>query len=120
MAMAGAGGLMAAQASEWFIRSVEDHSERVPDFLETACVQAGMFHANTMKIQLLIRRFAGLFVLTSLVLAHYHNAHWLWVTAFVGANLLQSSFTNFCPLEIILKKCGVGAEGPACCSRPPE
>ncbi len=65
-----------------------------------------------MKMQLLIRRFAGTFILASLVLAHYHSPNWLWFTAFVGFNLLQSSFTNFCPLELILKKLGVGC---ACC-----
>ena len=61
-----------------------------------------------MKMHLLIRRFAGIFILASLLLAHYQNSYWLWVTAFVGFNLLQSSFTNFCPLEIVLKKFGVG------------
>jgi hypothetical protein len=61
-------------------------------------------------MHLLIRRFAGAFVLVSLVLAHYHSAHWLWFTAFVGVNLLQSSFTNFCPLEIVLRKLGFGRE----------
>lgn len=63
-----------------------------------------------MKMQMIIRRFAGLFILVSLALAHYHHANWLWFTAFVGFNLLQSSFTNFCPLEKILKKCGVGCD----------
>jgi len=66
-----------------------------------------------MKMQLLIRRFAGSFVLASLLLAHYHSPYWLWFTAFVGLNLLQSSFTNFCPLEIILKQAGVGC---TCCA----
>jgi hypothetical protein len=65
-----------------------------------------------MKLQLIIRRFAGAFILVSLLLAHFHSPYWLWFTAFVGFNLFQSSFTNFCPLEIILKKAGVGG---ACC-----
>jgi hypothetical protein len=65
-----------------------------------------------MKLQLIIRRFAGAFILVSLLLAHYHSPYWLWFTAFVGFNLLQSSFTKFCPLEILLKKAGVGS---ACC-----
>jgi hypothetical protein len=65
-----------------------------------------------MKLHLLIRRFAGSFVLLSLLLAHYHSPYWLWFTAFVGLNLLQSSFTNFCPLEIALKKLGFGG---SCC-----
>jgi hypothetical protein len=65
-----------------------------------------------MTMERYIRMFAGAFVLTSLLLAHYVSLNWLWVTAFVGFNLLQSSFTNFCPLEIILKKLGVGG---SCC-----
>jgi hypothetical protein len=66
-----------------------------------------------MKLQLIIRRFAGAFILASLLLAHYHSRYWLWFTAFVGFNLIQSSFTNFCPLELVLKKLGVG--GACCC-----
>lgn len=61
-----------------------------------------------MKIEMIIRMFAGTFVLASLALAHYHSQNWLWFTAFVGLNLLQSSFTGFCPLEIVLRKLGVG------------
>ena len=62
---------------------------------------------------------AGLFILISLVLAHYHSAYWLWFTAFVGFNLLQSSFTNFCPMEVILKRAGVGCDGGgSCCGKP--
>jgi len=69
-----------------------------------------------MKMHLIIRRFAGSFILLSLVLAHYHSPNWLWFTAFVGFNLLQSSFTNFCPLEMILRKIGVGRDTIACCA----
>ena len=65
-------------------------------------------------MEMIIRRFAGTFVLASLLLAHYHSHYWLWFTAFVGFNLLQSSFTGFCPLEIILKKMGVGASSGCC------
>jgi len=68
-----------------------------------------------MKMQMIIRRFAGTFVLMSLLLAHYHSPHWLWLTAFVGLNLLQSSFTNFCPLEIMLRKAGIGNDAGSCC-----
>ena len=59
-------------------------------------------------MEMIIRRFAGSFVLISLLLAHYHSPYWLWFAAFVGFNLLQSSFTRFCPLEMILRKLGVG------------
>lgn len=57
-----------------------------------------------MCVENQIRAFAGTFILVSLLLAHYHSENWLWFTAFVGANLLQSSFTKFCPLEMGLKK----------------
>ncbi len=49
-----------------------------------------------------IRRFAGAFILLSLALAWSVDQRWLWFTAFVAVNLLQSSFTKFCPLEKIL------------------
>lgn len=57
-----------------------------------------------MTIENQIRAFAGTFVLASLALYHFHSHEWLWFTAFVGANLLQSSVTKFCPLEMILRK----------------
>lgn len=57
-------------------------------------------------------RVAGAMVLISLLLSQLHSMHWLWLTAFVGANLLQSSFTGFCPLAVILAKLGV-RPGPA-------
>jgi Protein of unknown function (DUF2892) len=59
------------------------------------------------SVDTLVFRFAGLFVLVSLALAHYHSPNWLWFTAFVGANLVQASFTGFCPLAMILKSLGV-------------
>jgi hypothetical protein len=49
-----------------------------------------------------IRRFAGIFVLASLALGWFVNPLWLLFTGFVGLNLLQSSFTGFCPLERML------------------
>lgn len=60
-----------------------------------------------MSIDRWVLRFAGSVVLLSLLLAHFVNAQWLWLTAFVGANLLQSSFTGFCPLATALKRFGV-------------
>jgi hypothetical protein len=51
-----------------------------------------------------VRAFAGTFILLSLILSQLHSQYWLLFTAFVGANLLQSSMTGFCPLEIFLKK----------------
>lgn len=66
-----------------------------------------------MTVERWVRAFAGTFVLVSLLLAHYHSVYWLWFTAFVGANLLQSAFTNFCPLEKILIRLGVGRHEPS-------
>ncbi len=55
----------------------------------------------------IIRAIAGTFILISLLLAIYINQNWLWFTAFVGANLLQSSITKWCLMEDILTKLGV-------------
>lgn len=55
----------------------------------------------------IIRAIAGIFILISLLLAIYVNISWLWFTAFVGANLLQSSITKWCLMEDILTKLGV-------------
>jgi len=65
-----------------------------------------------VTVERLIRIFAGAFVLVSLALGVeasplFVNQNFLWFTAFVGANLFQSGFSCFCPLEIILKKLGV-------------
>ena len=60
-----------------------------------------------MTIERWIRFFAGTFILTSLGLAHYVSPWFLLMTAFVGANLLQSSLTNWCPLTYILRALGV-------------
>ncbi|WP_295434542.1 DUF2892 domain-containing protein [uncultured Thiodictyon sp.] len=60
-----------------------------------------------MSIERFVLAFAGSVILLSLLLAVYVNIHWLWFTAFVGANLLQSAFTGFCPLATILKKWGL-------------
>lgn len=54
-----------------------------------------------------LRGIAGFFILASLLLAHYVSPYWLWFTAFVGLNLVQSAFTNWCPMMWILKRCGV-------------
>lgn len=59
-----------------------------------------------MTIERMVFAFAGTFILLSVALSHYHHPNWLWFTVFVGANLLQSSFTGFCPLATILKKLG--------------
>lgn len=67
-----------------------------------------------MNTNRMVRIFAGAFVLVSLALGapgspFFVSANWLWFTAFVGANLLQSGFTRFCPLERLLVRAGVRA-----------
>lgn len=59
-----------------------------------------------MSIDRIVLAVAGAFILLSVLLSHYHSPYWLWFTAFVGANLLQSAFTGFCPMALILKKMG--------------
>jgi hypothetical protein len=68
-----------------------------------------------MKLDNIIRALAGTLVLASLALAHYVHPNWIWLTVFVGFNLLQSAFTGFCPAEMLLKKLGVGKTGGSCC-----
>ena len=60
-----------------------------------------------MTIDKAVLAIAGSFILISLLLAHFHSVNWLWFTAFVGTNLLQSAFTGFCPMAMFLKKLGV-------------
>lgn len=60
-----------------------------------------------MTIDRIVLAFAGAMILVSLLLAHVHHPNWHWLTAFVGANLMQSAFTGFCPLAMILKALGV-------------
>jgi len=60
----------------------------------------------------IIRRFAGTFLLVSLALGWWVDPRWFLFSAFVGVNLLQSSFTNFCPLERILGRFGIAGCAP--------
>jgi len=70
-----------------------------------------------MDTNRMVRMFAGAFVLISLALGIpesplFVSKYWIWFTVFVGANLFQSSFTRFCPLEKILEKLGVPPAHP--------
>jgi hypothetical protein len=60
-----------------------------------------------MNVDKLVLAFAGIVILISLALGVWHHPYWLGLTAFVGLNMLQAAFTGFCPLAIVLKKCGV-------------
>lgn len=72
-----------------------------------------------MNVDRIIHSFAGTLVLVSLALAHFrNNPNWLWLAAFVGANLLQSGLTNWCLGSSILAKLGVNADGA--CGLPPK
>ena len=62
-----------------------------------------------MNIDRFVLAFAGTVVLVSLSLGLWVNQNWFFLTAFVGLNLLQSSFTGFCPLAIVLRKAGLQA-----------
>lgn len=60
-----------------------------------------------MTVERLLRLIAGFFVVASVLLGMYVNPLFLWFTAFVGANLFQSAFTNWCPMMAFLRKAGV-------------
>lgn len=60
-----------------------------------------------MTVERIVLAFAGSMVLISVALAYYVHPNWLWLTGFIGLNLLQSAFSGFCPLAKILTKLGV-------------
>jgi hypothetical protein len=60
-----------------------------------------------MKVERALRLIAGAFILASLALGHYVSPYWYLFTAFVGLNLLQSGFTNWCPMMTFLRKLGM-------------
>jgi hypothetical protein len=59
-----------------------------------------------MNIDRAVMAFAGVMILASLALAHFLSPWWLLLTAFVGLNLLQASFTGFCPAAMLMAKLG--------------
>lgn len=63
-----------------------------------------------------VRGIAGTFIIISVLLAVYVNINWLWLTGFVGINLVQSSFTRWCLLEKFLKKGGIKDDNESCCN----
>lgn len=60
-----------------------------------------------MNIDRFVMAFAGTVILLSVALTQLHHANWMWLTVFVGANMLQAAFTGFCPLAKILAKLGI-------------
>ena len=64
-----------------------------------------------MTVERGVRLMAGFMVLLSLALAHYVSVYWLWLTAFVSLNLVQSAFTNWCPAMAIFRAMGMKDAG---------
>ncbi len=62
-----------------------------------------------MSIDRAVMAFAGVMILASLVLSQLHSPYWLLFTAFVGLNLVQASFTGFCPAAMVFKRLGCKA-----------
>ena len=62
-----------------------------------------------MSLDRAVMAFAGVIVLGSVILSMLHHPGWLWLTAFAGANMLQSAFTGFCPAAMIFKRLGFRA-----------
>lgn len=60
-----------------------------------------------MTVERVLRLIAGAFVTLSVLLGIYVNVNFLWFTLFVGVNLFQSAFTNWCPMMVILRKVGL-------------
>ena len=64
-----------------------------------------------MTVERGVRLMAGVMVLLSLALGHFFSLYWIWLTVFVGVNLLQSAFTNWCPAMNILRAVGLKDAG---------
>ena len=62
-----------------------------------------------MSLDRVVMVFAGVMVLLSVVLTLYVSPLWMWFTVFIGANLIQSSFTGFCPAAMVFRKLGFRA-----------
>lgn len=68
-----------------------------------------------MSLDRAVMMFAGVMILISIALTQFASPMWWLLTAFVGLNLIQSSFTGFCPAAMVLRKLGVGKGVPAGC-----
>ena len=60
-----------------------------------------------MNLDRVVMMFAGCMVLVSLALTQWHHPYWMWFTVFIGVNMIQSSFTGFCPAALVFKKAGI-------------
>jgi hypothetical protein len=73
-----------------------------------------------MNVERMLRLIAGIVVMASVALGMWVNPNWFWFTAFVGLNLFQSAFTNWCPMMTILRKLGVPDMVAAPCDTAPK
>jgi hypothetical protein len=64
-----------------------------------------------MTVERALRLMAGVVILLSLTLAHFFSPNWLWLTTFVGLNLMQSAFTNWCPAMTLFRAMGLKDAG---------
>ncbi len=71
-----------------------------------------------MTIDRYLRLIAGAFIMGTVALGHFVNPWWYAFTAFVGLNLFQSAFTNWCPMMTMLARAGVPATAPTSCDKP--
>jgi hypothetical protein len=71
-----------------------------------------------MTVERALRAIAGFFVAASVLLSVFHSAYWLFFTGFVGLNLFQSGFTNWCPMIWILEKAGLKREADSGDAQP--
>jgi hypothetical protein len=60
-----------------------------------------------MNLDRFVMLFAGMMLLLSVGLTHWHHQNWIWLTVFIGLNMIQASFSGFCPVAIVMKKAGV-------------
>ncbi len=69
-----------------------------------------------MTVERALLVFAGSMVLLSVVLTHYVHPNFVWLTVFVGVNMIQSAFTGFCPAVMVMKKLGLKTEAQQACA----
>ncbi len=70
-----------------------------------------------MTVERILRMIAGAFVFASVLLSVYHSPKWLYFTGFVGLNLFQSAFTNWCPMMTFLRQMGFKDAGASASGR---
>src|SRR5688572_32848524 len=72
---------------------------------------------RSMNVERYLRLIAGCFVLASLLLGYFHSPYWFLLTGFVALNLIQSAFTNWCPMMTFLRQLGARSEGESIANR---